>query len=78
MAKMAKLIGRDDTAYEQKAERLTLLTNERFWCEKKGAYISSFASGREQVTRHANILAILYGIADEEKTASINRKGRST
>jgi len=71
MAKMAALIGRESKEYEKKAQKLTLLTNERFWCEKKGAYISSFTSGREQVTRHANIFAILYGIADKEQTAAI-------
>ena len=71
MAKMAALIGRDSKEYEKKAAILTDLVNERFWREEKGAYISSFTSGKEQVTRHANIHAILYGIADEEKTAAI-------
>ncbi len=71
MAKMAALIGRDGKIYEQKADRLTKLTNERFFRENLGAYVSSFTSGREQVTRHANIFAILYGIADEKKTEAI-------
>ena len=71
MAKMAALIGRDGKDYEKKAAHLHALVNARFWHKEKGAYISSFTSGKEQVTRHANIFAILYGIADKEQTAAI-------
>ncbi len=71
MAKLGRLIGKDAEKYEKKAERLTEKTNARFWRESLGAYISSFTSGREQVTRHANIFAILYGVADERQTAAI-------
>ena len=55
------------TAYE--AERAALLQEiERcFWDTEKGAYIDSFTSGNRNVTRHANILAILFQIADEER-----------
>ena len=71
MAKMAALIGRDGKTYEEKAERLASLVNERFWRENLGAYVSSYTSGKEQVTRHANIFAVLYGIADEKKVEAI-------
>ena len=71
MAKMAALIGQDGKAYEEKAEKLSALVNERFWRENLGAYVSSYTSGKEQVTRHANIFAVLYGIADEKKTEAI-------
>ena len=44
-----------------------------FYDEEKGAYIDTYASGRRNVTRHANIFAILYDFADEAKRASIVR-----
>lgn len=38
-----------------------------YWDEEQSAYIDSFVSGRRHVTRHANIFAVLYGIADEAR-----------
>ena len=38
-----------------------------YWDEEKGAYIDSFRSGKRHVTRHGNIWAILFDIADEER-----------
>ena len=73
MAKMAALIGKDGKEYEKKAERLTALVNEKFYRPALGAYISSFTSGREQVTRHANIHAILFGVANEEQIRAITK-----
>ena len=73
MARLAALIGENGADYENKAERLTALVNEKFYRPALGAYVSSFTSGKEQVTRHANILAILYGVASEEQTAAITK-----
>ena len=42
-----------------------------FWDEEKGAYIDSFTSGKRNVTRHANIFAILFDIADKQKQEKI-------
>ena len=49
--------------------RNALLTRieDCFWDEEKGAYIDSFLSGKRQVTRHGNIWAILFDIADAER-----------
>ena len=51
------------------AARKTLLAEiERcFWDEEQGAYIDSFTSGLRHVTRHANVFAILFDIADNER-----------
>lgn len=73
MAKMAALIGKDGKDYEAKAARLTALVNEKFYRPALGAYVSSFTSGKEQVTRHANIHAILYGVANEEQIRAITK-----
>jgi hypothetical protein len=71
VAELSALIGKDGSDYERKADRLTVLVNEKFYRPALGGYISSFTSGKEQITRHANIFAILYGIADEEQTKKI-------
>lgn len=44
-----------------------------YWDEEKNGFIDSFTSGKRQVTRHANIFAILYDFADEEKKQRILR-----
>lgn len=51
------------------AARRELLRNIEtyFWDEEQGAYIDSFTSGKRNVTRHANIFAILYSVADENR-----------
>ena len=38
-----------------------------FWDSEKSAYIDSFCSGKRHVTRHANIFAILFNIADDSR-----------
>ena len=71
MGEMAKAIGKDGSAYENKAEMLKKRVNQFFWKEEKGAYIDSYVTGNDHVSRHANIFAILYEIADEKQTKAI-------
>ena len=73
MAKLAQVIGADGESFTQKAKSLTDKVNRFFWCAEKGAFIDSFTSGRKNVTRHANIFAVLYDIADEAQRESIVR-----
>lgn len=73
MAKISEVCGRDGAKYKAKADELTARVNEFYWNGEKGAFIDSFRSGKNNVTRHANIFAIMYGIATEEQTASIVR-----
>ena len=54
-------------AYESTRATLLEAIEARFWDEEKGAYVDSFTSGKRHVTRHANIFAILFGIADEAR-----------
>ena len=53
--------------YENVRAELLDAIERFFWDEEKGAYIDSFTSGKRNVTRHANIFAILFDIADEER-----------
>ena len=55
----------------QKSETLKARVNEYYWNEEKGAFIDSYQSGKANVTRHANIFAVMYGIASEEQAQSI-------
>lgn len=60
-----------DCDYEEKASSLLQRVNKYFWNEEKGAYIDSYQSGANNVTRHANIFALMFDIATEEQKASI-------
>lgn len=71
MVKLADLTGEDGSIYKEHYKKLTANINEYFWKPELGAYIDSFASGKNKVTRHANIFALLFEIADEGQTASI-------
>ncbi|MBP5222133.1 MAG: hypothetical protein J6Z35_03095 [Lachnospiraceae bacterium] len=53
--------------YEKERRDLLEQIERYFWDSEKQAYIDSFLSGKRHVTRHANILAILFNIADEKR-----------
>lgn len=59
---MSWLLG-DGSAWEKKYQALASKIEKFYWNEEKGAYIDSFSSGKNNVTRHANIFAILFGFA---------------
>lgn len=71
MAKLSELLGKDGRKYCEIAENLTKKVSEFFWCESKGAFIDCYESKKNNVTRHANIFAIMYDIADENQTRLI-------
>ncbi len=57
--------------YHERYENLVQTINTCFWDEAQGAYIDSLVSGNAHVTRHANIFAIRYGIADRSQQEKI-------
>ncbi len=73
VAKCAEVVG--DTAMQKKAsaqsEYIINKVNELYWDEDKGAFIDDYKSGRKNVTRHANIFALLYDYTSEQRKASI-------
>lgn len=73
MAQLCQLTGRDGSLYLEKGKALKENLNQYFWSDKKGAYIDSYESGRNNVTRHANIFAVVFGVADETQQESIAR-----
>lgn len=71
MAEVSALCGEDPSHYRETCEDLTEKIRTFYWDEEQSAFISSVTSGRRQVTRHANIFAILFEIATEEQRQKI-------
>lgn len=71
MAKLAAIIGEDGSKYNNKAEELVEKVNEYYWNDEKGAFIESYENGKERVTRHANIFAVMYDIATDAQIENI-------
>lgn len=71
MLYLGRILGKDMAEYEHARCCLKKNILEFFWNEEKGAFIDSYESGRQHVTRHANIFAILFDVADQEKTSRI-------
>lgn len=70
MSLCCKILGKEND-YGKLAKNLKEKINKYFWNEEKGAYIDSFESGKDRVSRHANIFALLFGCADEAKKEKI-------
>lgn len=71
MAHLAEILGKDGSFYAKTAEEFTYKVNKFFWNNEKGAFIDSYQSGKNHVTRHANIFAVMYDIATESQVESI-------
>ena len=54
---------------EYMKEKINLL----YWNEDKGAFIDDYRSGKNNVTRHANIFALLYDYTTEERKEKITK-----
>ncbi|MGN1095300.1 MAG: trehalase family glycosidase, partial [Eubacteriales bacterium] len=45
--------------------------NSLYWDEEKNAFVDDYRTGNRNVTRHANIFALLYNLTTEERKAKI-------
>ncbi len=72
-AKYAKLWGDKKTEAHAKEcfENIVKRINELYWDEEKGAFIDCYKSGRKNVTRHANIFALLFDYTSDERKEKI-------
>ncbi len=61
----------EKTRYEAEKAALLSAIEQYFWDEEKSAYVDSFTSGKRHVTRHANILAIVFDLVNEERKRQI-------
>ena len=75
MAKCAGITGNSDdsTKYRKKADIIRSKFKDIYWSNEKGAFITTYSDGKksDQVRRHANLFAIIYGFADSEMTDQI-------
>ncbi len=74
MADLSRLLGEEGDGYERSAQKLKETILRLYWNDEKGAFIDSFTSGKNNVTRHANIFAILYDFADNDKKQIIKSR----
>ena len=74
MSRLSKLLKKDGRRYKREAKKLKENIDKFFWDSDAGAYINCFESGKRNVTRHSNIFALLYDIADEDKKKTILEK----
>ena len=60
--------------YEAKADTLRASILRDFWDDARGGFIDSYTSGKNNITRHANIFAILYDFVDADTADRIYRE----
>ena len=70
MASIAAVLGKPDV-YSEKAELLRKNIIRDYWNEGKGAFIDSFTSGKNFVSRQTNVFAVLFDFASAAQTESI-------
>lgn len=71
MAELSSIIGADSRKYSEIEKEMTKKVNDYYWNPEKGAFIDCYESGKNHVTRHANIFAVMYDIATDEQKNSI-------
>ncbi|WP_422107154.1 MGH1-like glycoside hydrolase domain-containing protein [Winogradskyella sp.] len=83
LAEMAKLKGEDATIFNERADHIKKGINDHLWLQDQG-YYAQFMYGREDLMLSpryealGEALAILFGVADAEKAASIISKSPLT
>lgn len=70
MKELSYAMGEEDV-YSDKAEKLKENIIKDYWNDEKGAFIDSFESGKNFVSRQTNVFAVLFGFADQKQTDSI-------
>ena len=71
MENMSRLLDSSCESWQQKAKSLKMNIQKYFWNEEKKAFIDTFETGRNHVTRHANIFAILFDFVDQQQAQAI-------
>ncbi|MBR2340486.1 MAG: alpha-rhamnosidase [Clostridia bacterium] len=73
MADLSELCGLDGDSYRKEAERFKRKIMKDYWKEARGAFVDCYTTGKENVTRHANIFAILFDFVSEKRAKKILR-----
>ncbi len=70
MQELSAVMGENED-YSSKADELKGCIIKDYWKDDKGAFIDSFESGKNFVSRQTNVMAILMDFADEKQKESI-------
>ncbi len=73
MASLSEIVGLDGNTYRRAAEGLRRRILRDFWREDRGGFVDSYTTGRENITRHANIFAIMYDFVSPTRARKIVR-----
>ena len=73
MASMTELLGGDGEAYRRSADKLKRNIMRDYWREERGGFVDCYTTGKENITRHANIFAIMYDFVSEKRARRITR-----
>ena len=73
MATLSEVCGRDGSGYRRAADRLRRSILRDYWREERGGFVDCYTTGRESITRHANIFAILYDFVPPARARKIVR-----
>ncbi|MBQ7152477.1 MAG: alpha-rhamnosidase [Clostridia bacterium] len=68
---MAKVCGDKGVSYANEASQLASKIRKYYWRSDYCAFIDSYASGKNHITRHANIFALLFGFANKNERRCI-------
>lgn len=73
LSRCAELVGDEKTAKSagERSRAIVERVNELYWDENKGAFIDDYRSGKQNVTRHANIFALLFDYTSKERQEKI-------
>jgi len=66
MVKVSKILNKPYEFYEKRTKSIKKQI-EKYWNESKGAYVDDYKTGNENVTRHANIFAVRFGLTTEKR-----------
>lgn len=71
VVKIFTILDKNVAPYESLYQKLRVNIDKYYWDSQKHAYIDSYASGKHQVSRHANIFAILFDYVDQKRAQEI-------
>ncbi|NLD27151.1 MAG: alpha-rhamnosidase [Acholeplasmataceae bacterium] len=75
--KLGKILRKEETVKKYAEWKISVQNKlEKFWNEGKGAYVYSFKNGKADgvITRHPNMLAVLFDIADSQRKQIIKER----
>ena len=71
MAELSEIVGLDGTGYRKAADKLQKNIMRDYWREDRGGFVDSYTTGKENITRHANIFAIMYDFVSQKRARKI-------